>query len=248
MLRLERFPLGGLDFGVKVNGVLGTSGKSPYSNFTPLVFPATIGATNAIELTSSWSYLTFDENWAVWIDYNHDQIFQPGEKVFEGQTTRPADGTPGKSLIANFSLPAQAMLGNARMRVAMSRGNNLEPCGIIPFGEVEDYTVNITPALQNEEFSEKATLNTEPMYDFSLFPNPARDQITLELSAWRDRSVTLELYNMLGMRVQTWHFNKITEAQVLIHLDRIESGQYLLRCLSPDGRRVTKKVLVQKSY
>jgi len=234
--------------GVKVNDVSRTSGKSPYSNFTPVVFQAMIGAANVIELTSSWSYLTYDENWAVWIDFNHDQIFQSSEKVFEGQTARPSDGTVSKTLIGNFNLPADALPGNTRMRVVMSRGGSLEPCGIFPFGEVEDYTVNIAPALQGEDNSEKTAANVEPLFDFTLFPNPAQEIITLDLSAWYDRSARLELYNTLGIMVGTWRFDKITEELMSINLGKIQNGQYLLRCVSPGVLPVAKKVVVQRSY
>ena len=230
--------------GVKVNGVPNTSGKSPYSNFTPLVFSAQIGATNSIALTTTWSYFTFDENWGVWIDYNHDQIFQPGEKVFEGQTARPPDGFGSKTLTGNFMLAPDALTGPARMRVVMNRGGSPQPCGIFPFGEVEDYTVDITANQQNDDFSKKAAVNAESVLDFTLFPNPAQDKITLNLWAWRDRPVSLELYNALGLRIETWHFDPVSDELISLDLGRIQDGQYWLRCVSPGVRTVAKQVVV----
>ncbi|MCB9341496.1 MAG: hypothetical protein H6577_25520 [Lewinellaceae bacterium] len=128
---------------VKVGTIDNASGKSPYSNFTNLSTNLNTGTT-PFQLTTGFSYFTWDEYWRVWIDLNHDGDFEDaGEKVFEGIKTKPANGTPTATLNGNLTIPASAMTGNTRMRVTMKRGAYATPCETIAFGEIEDYTVNI---------------------------------------------------------------------------------------------------------
>ncbi len=78
----------------------------------------------------------------VWIDYNQDFDFtDPGEEVFNS----PQGLGPHSS---NITIPNTATLGSTRMRVRLvwnSSGYNLTPCGNSSRGQVEDYSVNITP-------------------------------------------------------------------------------------------------------
>ncbi|MBK8561876.1 MAG: hypothetical protein IPN76_00590 [Saprospiraceae bacterium] len=128
---------------VKVGTIVNVSGKSKYSDFTSLSTNLNTGST-PIELTTGFSYFTWDEYWRVWIDLNHDGDFaDAGETVFEGIKAKPANGTATSTLTGNLNIPATAMTGATRMRVSMKRGAYATPCETLPFGEVEDYTVNL---------------------------------------------------------------------------------------------------------
>ncbi|MCP4122016.1 MAG: hypothetical protein GY751_09710, partial [Bacteroidetes bacterium] len=108
------------------------------------------GNTTGISLTTAYSYFTFDEYWRVWIDFNQDgDFFDAHEQVFSGIQIRPPDGTTSATLNGNMSIPTDAISGETRMRISMKRGAYADPCETLPFGEVEDYTVNIinTPTL-----------------------------------------------------------------------------------------------------
>jgi hypothetical protein len=39
------------------------------------------------------------------------------------------------------------MLGDTRMRIRIRNAGALEPCGALAFGEVEDYTITVTPII-----------------------------------------------------------------------------------------------------
>jgi hypothetical protein len=139
---------------VKLGSLNNASGKSPYSDFTSLSTNLSTGST-PIELTTGFSYFTWDEYWRVWVDLNHDGDFaDAGETVFEGIKTKPANGATTATLSGNINIPASAMTGPARMRVSMKRSAYATPCETLPFGEVEDYTVNIQqpPTLVNLYF------------------------------------------------------------------------------------------------
>lgn len=86
---------------------------------------------------------SFDEYFRIWIDYNQDGVFSDNDEMV-------ADGlvSAGDSFLGGFEIPTSAPVGNTRMRVSMAFANPFFPvapesCGVIDFGEVEDYCINI---------------------------------------------------------------------------------------------------------
>jgi hypothetical protein len=80
---------------------------------------------------------------SVWVDWNYDGDFtDTGEPV-------TVTGTPGIGpYTANITPPANAHLGNTRMRIRLNWTEAVSPCGNTTYGEVEDYTVYVgTPGL-----------------------------------------------------------------------------------------------------
>ncbi|MCB9341494.1 MAG: hypothetical protein H6577_25510 [Lewinellaceae bacterium] len=57
--------------------------------------------------------------------------------------TAPA-WTPTATITGSVNIPTSALSGPTRMRVSMKRGAYATACETLPFGEVEDYTVNIS--------------------------------------------------------------------------------------------------------
>lgn len=142
---------------VKLGSLDNTSGKSPYSDFTALSTSLQKGADYTMQLTTSFSYFTWDEYWTVWIDLNHDNIFQnPSEAVLTKMLTAPANGTATATISGTFKLPSNALNGPTRMRVTMKRGGSAMPCETLAFGEIEDYTVNIVDMLTGDDTDNRA--------------------------------------------------------------------------------------------
>ena len=82
----------------------------------------------------------YREAYRVYIDYNRDGDFvDAGESVYSRARTNvtPVSGS--------FTIPTTATLGATRMRVIMRYNTTpTTPCGTFDYGQVEDYTVNIT--------------------------------------------------------------------------------------------------------
>ncbi|MEI6409808.1 MAG: GEVED domain-containing protein [Bacteroidota bacterium] len=133
---------------VQVGAINNPSDKSPYSNFTALSTDLVRGQATNIALTTGYSWDTYDEYWRVWIDYNQNGVFEePGELAFSGIRTKPATGTPTAQLDGSLTVPQSALMGATRMRVSMKRGAFPTSCETLPFGETEDYTVQIKPQM-----------------------------------------------------------------------------------------------------
>ncbi len=128
---------------VSFGGINNTSGSNGgYGDFTSQGTSVEQGSTYPIVLTPGFSSGAYDEYFQVWIDFNADGDFDDaGELAFD------AGNTSTTAVNGSIAIPTSAAIGSTRMRVAM-RWNEAPngPCGVFGFGEVEDYTVNITAA------------------------------------------------------------------------------------------------------
>jgi len=125
--------------GVAVADLNNTSGASPYSDYTYLAAHVTQGNSVNVSLTPGFSGSSYTEYWRIWIDYNGDHDFEDsGEQVFSGSGSSVVTGS--------FTVPTSTITGNTRMRVSMSYSTYPPYCGTFTYGEVEDYTVNLTAA------------------------------------------------------------------------------------------------------
>ncbi len=121
-----------------------------YSDYTTSVgnvqtgqsYPISIGVNSSIGTT-------YAENQAlVWVDFNQDQDFDDvGEQVFVSTIGAVTAYT------GSIAIPGGATLGNTRMRVRLHdthdgtdyvNNYNDTPCGTASYGEIEDYTLNIS--------------------------------------------------------------------------------------------------------
>lgn len=158
--------IGRVVFGTLTNGsatpvLNNATATGTYTNNTAL--PAVNfeqGASYPITVSQVTSGGTFYDAFVnVFIDYNQNGVFDlPSERVFAAGPTGPQGGTPTTTaLTGTVAIPGSALLGNTRMRVylresAFGGGGTLtnNPCENFGYGEVEDYTINITPnALAN---------------------------------------------------------------------------------------------------
>jgi Zn-dependent metalloprotease len=125
---------------VQLNTINNSSnGNGGYTDFTAISTDLTQGASYTITVTPTWTGTVYSEGYAVWIDYNADGDFDDtGELVWSktASKTTPVSGT--------FSIPTSANTGATRMRISMKYNGIPTACEAFNYGEVEDYTVNIT--------------------------------------------------------------------------------------------------------
>ncbi len=121
---------------VQFNTIDNASFKELYGDFTAQSTDVAKGNSYSLTLTPGFSWLSYDEYWRVWIDFNQDFDFDDvGEMVFSENGT--------SILSANIVIPSSATIGTTRMRVAMKRDAFPSSCETYTTGEVEDYSINI---------------------------------------------------------------------------------------------------------
>ncbi len=123
---------------VQLNTINNASGAQLYSDFTSISTTLNEGTAYTITVTPTWTGTTYNEGYAVWIDYNGDNDFgDAGELVWSKAASKdtPNSGT--------FTVPSGTVSGETRMRVSMKYNGIPTSCETFSYGEVEDYTINL---------------------------------------------------------------------------------------------------------
>ena len=218
--------------------VLGTinntsTSTAGYENFTALSTNLVRGAASTITITPQWTSTVYAEGFAVWIDYNKNGLFtDAGELVFSKAASTATTAT------GSFTVPSTTTLGSTRMRVSMKYNAVPTSCETLPYGQVEDYTVNITlTAAGVSGLAASAPTETASKFEFVLFPNPVQD--VLNVSFDNNTSATFTIINMMGRAVKLGSLS-----QEGIDVNELNSGVYFLQIT--DGQNViTKKFIKQ---
>ncbi len=141
-----------------------------YSNLTAYSTALTAGSTYTITLTPGFTSTKYAEDWTVYIDYNQD-----GTLNGKGETALKIASTKSGSASGSFKVPATAKNGTTRLRIQMHYGSySTNPCGVLDYGDVQDYSVNISGGSGSvitenliTQADNKASLNL-----LSIVPNP----------------------------------------------------------------------------
>jgi hypothetical protein len=132
---------------VSFAGINNTTGKWYTTDYTSQSGSVIRGQTYPLVVATSYSWNVSAPHVKVWIDYNQDGVFQePSEVAYSGILSGVANGVQGAPLNGNITIPTTATPGVTRMRVSLRRDGYALPCDVIPYGEVEDYSVNIASA------------------------------------------------------------------------------------------------------
>jgi GEVED domain/Secretion system C-terminal sorting domain/SprB repeat len=166
---------------VKLGTIDNPSVKSSYSDFTTLRANLNTGGSYTFSLTSEFSYSTSSYGWKAWIDYNKNGLFEEPSEVVFSKTGVPPIPNAAYTINMPIVVPATALTGVTRMRVAMKLGGLPTPCETIPNGEVEDYSVNIISGGGNT-CTILAQASSIICNDNGTATNPADDTYTFSLN------------------------------------------------------------------
>lgn len=209
------------------SSVLGNS-TSCYSDYTTTGTNLIKGSTYTLSeaFTPGWS----GNSGAAWIDWNGDGDFDDsGEKVLNvSSATSP--------YTASFTVPSSAVVGSTRMRVRLTYNGTLTPCGVMYYGETEDYTVNITASTPLGPLS-----NT---IDISVFPNPNDGNFKIVLPGL-DQEAIVNAYSMNGQLV--FHTSKRLgkwPIEMPVTISNKVAGVYTIQIIT--GNTVVSKQIIIK--
>ena len=234
------------------------SGKSTYSDFTATSAQVLAGNSYPISLETSYSYYTYDEYWKVWIDYNGNNVFEePEELAFSGILEQTPNGTASKTIGGLVSIPNDVSNGIRQMRVSMKRSSYPSPCELLPFGEVEDYTVNIggmeneisanehTLFLENYLENESSIENQFPLDQYELFPNPAKNEVFVNLNKASGHRAILQIHDTFGRTLIEKQIQNIPDSPISLELTGLENGLYFLSIKIDEMKIITKRFVIE---
>jgi Zn-dependent metalloprotease len=191
---------------VALGTINNTSGNnSGYGNYTSLSTNLAGNTAYTITLVPGFASTAYSEFWKVYIDYNHNGVFTDA-----GENVVSTSGTTSKT--ATFTVPTTALNGPTRMRVQMKYGSYAtNSCTSFTYGEVEDYTVNVTG---NAQFNGTEVVIAEPTtemfdqnsHDIAIYPNPTSDKVHFFIPEMTDNTL-IEIYSPIGSLVKLVNVN-----------------------------------------
>ena len=160
----------------------------------------------SVTLTPGFASTKYAETWTVYIDYNIDGVLNgTGETVLSLKSTRTGSAT------GSFTVPAGAKNGSTRIRVQMSYSTaSTNPCATIAFGDVQDFTANITGgtgsgvSADNISLQEDNSVEAEALNTLNVVPNPmAGTNATAVYNLAKEGSVTIRIIDLNGKTLHT---------------------------------------------
>lgn len=250
---------------VKVGTINQTSGGTAggYFNGTAISTNLVRGSTNAFQFSPGFASTIYRIYWRVWIDYNKNGVFtDAGEQIMSVSTT--GSGTYS----VNFIVPTTASLGNTRIRVSAKYSASPTSCETFTYGEVEDYTVNITTATaknqitnaslrliydENEGLEEgdwdfetdaEALLARESAkeeIEVDAYPNPVMDRILVRVNTLSNLPRKVKILNLQGGEIMS---KELLGGQSEVNFDTkdLMEGSYYIQ-LQDANRRKTIKIV-----
>jgi hypothetical protein len=215
---------------VKFNSLTRISGNDggyfEYNDITTSVAP---GNTYSFSYSAGFPGAAEQMYWRVWIDFNRDgDFFDANEKIIQKKTNTA--GNTNKMV----SIPIDVIPGYTGMRVSSKYGSYPGPCENFASGEVEDYVVQILPALI---FSD-----TNHLF-LSIYPNPAVNLINIQFEYAMPEEKKLEITDMAGTIIYTCPVFG-SSGNLHIDLNKVSKGIYVVKLVQPDGTFTIQKLCV----
>ncbi len=109
------------------------------ADYTDQSTPMEVGTSESIEIENgnAWS----SDQVTVWVDWDSDFEF---EQATDEEFVLTNVGGSGQTFTGEITVPQGTQSGEKRMRVRMTYSSDPEPCDGSNYGEVEDYTINVS--------------------------------------------------------------------------------------------------------
>ncbi|MBS1547484.1 MAG: T9SS type A sorting domain-containing protein [Bacteroidetes bacterium] len=196
-----------------------TGGVNAYEDYTSMSTDLEQGGSYTLSITNG-DY--GDDDFAAWIDFNRDTIYQESENIgtFDGENG-------GEVISLPFTVPTDATLGATRLHVRCAySAAPVDPCTAYSYGETEDYGINIVLA------SGVGEVNTA---EVNVYPNPSKGDITIS-GANLSGKVSIVLMDMTGRTVFAEQHTMSANQPVTLPLNgKLAQGTYSLRLIGTNG-------------
>lgn len=165
------------------------------------------------------------------IDWNQNGILDEENEIYSIGYVEGSNGMDEKFAELNITVPADAVVGNTRMRILKINSFSTfamfwpdAACGTYFDGQIEDYTLNVKELLATNESA---------VDHVKFYPNPVKNILTVSTSK-KVNSITA--YNAAGQLV------KASQNMNTIDLSSVIPGIYLIKT-DVDGQIQTSKVI-----
>jgi hypothetical protein len=229
----------------KGTGIYNNSGSDGgYGDYTNMVGDVEAGKKVEFKLYPGFSSSSYCEYWRIYVDWNNDGDFtDAGELEYQGS------GSGYKK--AKFYVPSNAANGEVRMRVMMKWGGYPSSCSNFSYGEVEDYTLNVTGnnggnSYANNKGEVESSIadvaGPQSTYELArLYPNPYSNgqDLMLEIRSMETEQMELNIVSSMGQVVQTMSVSASEGINTLrLDVKHLAAGVYFIRSSNMEGRGI----------
>ena len=134
------------------NASNGWSQPDGYGDFRHIIADMQPGSSENIIITLGSPNVL--DKCGIWVDWDQNGNYQDIDEVI-----LPIDGTPSTGFTATIDVPSFAKVGITTLRVRICWDDVAEPCDTCFYGEVEDYSIRVSPYMWegtlNEDWSMK---------------------------------------------------------------------------------------------
>ena len=113
-------------------------------------------------------------------------------------------------------------------------------------GDFDRYVVSCGQGSSPRNSTANEFENEEPT--ISIFPNPAEDEINLELKSFLGQEALIQIFDGRGVLVRAIQIEEILEHPEKIDLKEIQNGLYILTIKADNRRLISKSFIVNKLY
>lgn len=195
---------------------------------TATVINVSPGQTIFLEYDGN-TYGNFNNEFVAYIDWDQDGILdEQMERMQMGYITN-STGNNGNSVMLQFSIPSNALIGNTRFRITKTAIDNTsvvvtDPCAIKKYdytvqtvfpsaGQALDFTINVQ-TLSVETFEKSA---------LSIYPNPAQDVLNIK---YKTPLKAVKIYNLLGQEILN---QNASLSHLQLNISTLRAGAYIVK-------------------
>jgi len=80
---------------------------------------------------------------------------------------------------------------------------------------------------------------------FSVYPNPATDELFVNMRNFVGKQGTIQVHNQIGQIVERIQVDKIPTGAVRVALNKLEGGLYYISAQVEGGAVMTQKIIVE---
>ena len=211
-----------VQFGTIDNVSTGTAG---YEDFSYLSTEVKKESIYPITITPEWTSTMYNEAYAVFVDWNND-----GDFLDANETAFTKAGSTTSPVVGNITVPSTySYTGPVRMRVVMRFSTTpTTACGTIPYGQVEDYTLEV-----KDKDLAVSNIKTDGT---AVYPNPVKD--VLNISSKTSGEFSYIIINTAGQIV-----NKGKSSDKKVNVEKLSVGNYIIELSDTNGNKITNKFI-----
>ncbi|NRB60344.1 MAG: hypothetical protein HRU50_10470 [Winogradskyella sp.] len=143
-------PITNVSFNTINNTSSNNVGGQNIEDFTTSVSPTTVyqSSTYSISLQGNtvgpyFNYFT------VFVDWNQNSVLDDSGEIYYLGSIFDSDGIDGQIATSTIAIPADALLGDTRMRIIKNYNSwATNPCGFYGYGQAEDYTITVSGPIE----------------------------------------------------------------------------------------------------